>query len=232
MVRRPTDTLNNDLRHVRNGTLRDRYRARMDLTIAILGVVATLIAAGAAVGSWRAALASNKTGSRLAEIEHSRRHTELTPQFAITITQAAGNDDNAIIHFELIGPPGLGSLDEIRASIRDDTPDRLIGQPLAGGPTKEQIAEQVWGPYTFSPRVNGAPQSGRSVEPFSLRMGDRTRRQLSRSAPPLWAGSSRHEWWGHEVKGQPVRLALECQKEGWELWTVVYVIDIAPPAER
>lgn len=80
----------------------------MDTFLTILGV----FAAGA--GAWFAARAANRTSSSVAEIERGRRYSELTPQFAINITGAAGIDENATIYFELVGPPGPGDLGEVR----------------------------------------------------------------------------------------------------------------------
>lgn len=51
----------------------------------------------------------------------------------------------------LLGPPSLARIDKLTTTVRDDHFRRGDGQLLAGGPTRDQIKEQIWGPYRFSP---------------------------------------------------------------------------------
>lgn len=51
----------------------------MNLSLAIVGVIAALGAAAAAFLSWRTAEKANDTAQRMEAIEGDRRHSELTP---------------------------------------------------------------------------------------------------------------------------------------------------------
>jgi hypothetical protein len=70
----------------------------VNLTIAILGLLATIAAAVATVGSWRAAGKANQTADKVAAVEHQRRHSELTPQFQITCTEGKTAPGPADMH--------------------------------------------------------------------------------------------------------------------------------------
>jgi hypothetical protein len=137
-------------------------------------------------------------------IERHRWHADLTPQFETTCT--ATSTGRAELRVAFAGPPGLDRLDRVVVSIRDDRRGRV--PVTAGGPTAEQIAWQVWGPYRFVPGVDGADQDGRGVAPGELVLGDRVRFTLERTLPPPWAGDT--DGWRRQYAGQPVRVTLTC----------------------
>jgi hypothetical protein len=196
----------------------------VNLTIAILGLVATIVAAGAAVGSWRAATKANEAATTIAAIEQDRQHAELTPRFRITC-QASGGD-RAELRVELEGPDGLDRLDEVSVTIRDDRHNRSPS-PIAGGPSAEEIGQVIWGPYRFVPHVDGADDLGRSVPSMRLHRGDWTRFALQRSLPPKW--NSDTTWWEREWAGQPVRLLVTCRREAHEPWSLAYEVYATHP---
>ncbi|MBC2868589.1 hypothetical protein [Streptomyces mexicanus] len=146
-----------------------------------MGIADTPIAAASAVfsglaafGAWKASREANDTAASVAQIERDRWHNALTPQLRLRLEQSDG-----LLYVRFDGPAQLGRL-SIRLIIRDDF-DRTRVPGLAGGPTPDEIAQVVWGSYRFRPGVDGADQLGRTVTPFPLDAGDRTRLALDPS---------------------------------------------------
>lgn len=116
----------------------------------------------------------------------------------------------------LDGPPALDRLDQLTVTIRDDTTDH---RSVAGGPTDEQIAAQIWGPYRFTPGVDGADRTGRAVAPIRLLLGDDRPFQLEPSTPPPWWTDP--EAWRTEYAATPIRLAIRCcRRDNDHEWNV------------
>ena len=156
-------------------------------------VAVGLVTAVAAVGAWRAARSSSQASAAMTAIERRRWHADLTPQFEVRCRVMSG--ERAKLGVALVGPAALDRLDQVTVRIRDDVPGRAPVTP--SGPTAEEIARQVWGPYRFVPGVDGADQPGRSVAPFGLLLGDwrplaleRTRRRPGRPIRPAGGGST------------------------------------------
>lgn len=186
----------------------------MSSATAILGGVAALVAAIASVGSWVAARQANHAAATLARIERDRWHADLTPKFEVTCQTTGG--DRAQLRVALVGPAGLDRLDRVIVSVRDDIRGR---RPVtAGGPSAEQIAQHVWGPYRFVPGVDRADQTGRTVAPVELHLGDWRPFALERTPPPPWSGDI--ETWRRQYDSQPLRLTLTCHRQGDQPWTV------------
>lgn len=139
------------------------------LIVAIAAALATGVSAlyarrldGRAAAAVTAAEKSAKAAERSAvasesgaALEADRRRAELTPRFRITadaVRPLVGNpgEDLTMTVF-LAGPPELGRLDSLTVRIRDDYPERAQGSQIAGGPSREQVAAQIWGPYKFLP---------------------------------------------------------------------------------
>jgi hypothetical protein len=185
------------------------------------------VAAIAAVGAWWAARSSSQASAAMTAIERRRWHADLTPQFELVCRVASG--ERATLRVALVGPAGLDRLDRVTVRIRDDIPGRA--PVTSGGPTAEEIARQVWGPYRFVPGVDGADQTGRSVAPFGLLLGDWRPLALERTSAPTW--SSDATAWHRQYNDQPVRLTLACVREGDEPWTVPQEVRVdqgAPPS--
>ena len=121
----------------------------MDLTIAIIALVATVAASVAAVGSWRAATKANETTTKVSSIERDRRHEELTPKFQITCGEKAGVPVMADLHLMLTAG-GIEHLDEVTVTILDETDSNHWGPGLPLGVSQEQAAAFVWGPWAAS----------------------------------------------------------------------------------
>jgi hypothetical protein len=180
---------------------------------------ALLVAVGAvaaitAVGAWWAARSSSQASAAMTAIERRRWHADLTPQLEFTCRVTSG--ERATLRVALVGPAALDRLDQVTVHIRDDIPGRAPVTP--GGPTAEEIARQIWGPYGFVPGVDGADQTGRSVAPFELLLGDWRPLTLERTPATTWSGDA--TGWGRQYNDQPVRLTLACVREGDEPWTV------------
>ena len=197
----------------------------VDTFWSVLGLLATGIAAVGAIGSWMSARHSSAAATAVARIEQDRRHVELTPQFELNCRVTYG--DGAMLWLAFTGPPGLDHLDAVTIAIRDDKHDR---EPIvAGGPTAEEIAQVVWGPYRFVPHVNGADRFGRAVAPMCLNRGDWTQRVLERTTAPLWADNA---YWRRQYAEKPVRLKIACHRKGNKPWMIPVEIEVEQGDER
>lgn len=194
----------------------------MDLAIAIIGTIATLTAAVAAVGAWRAASRSDKAATALTAIEQDRRHGELTPQLRFQFKDPGNGQP--LLRVYLDGPASLNYLDRIDLTIRDDMPGRAQF-PQIGALTPEQIERQIWGPYRFTPHVDGASQDGRTMAPFDLPVGESRPFALEPTLAPPWS-NDQGNWWRNKYKDTPLRLTLECHKDGHEPWLLKFEVHL------
>jgi hypothetical protein len=197
----------------------------VDLAISIINVVAAVLVALATAGAWLAARHAAGAAASLTTIERHRWHAELTPQFDITCR--ATSDVLAELRVAFVGPAGLNRLDEVIVSIRDDIRGRAPVTP--GGPTAEQIAGQIWGPYKFRPGVDGADPHGRSTAPVQMLLGDWRPYALEWTLPPMWmtSGNAGEQWWQQYI-ATPVRLTVTCVRDGREPWTVPREVTVVP----
>lgn len=195
----------------------------------IIAGTTAVFSAVATGGAWMAARRANSTADAVARIERDRWHADLTPQFRVTIERTEG--DRATLSVHLAGPLPLHHLDEIRVEVvPSDDMDRT--PRLAGPPTAEQVAAQVWGPYRFSHGANGADVDGRTVEPFALQVGTGHPFSVERTRPPHWQeGDDREARWRDQWLNKPMRLVLACRRDGFEPWVVPYEVDV-PQAPR
>ncbi|MFF1628928.1 hypothetical protein [Streptomyces sp. NPDC058272] len=161
-------------------------------------------------GAWLAARRANATADAVARIERDRWHADLLPQFSV----------------RLVGPLPLCHLDEIRVEIAQSD-DMDYTPRLAGGPTEEQVAAQVWGPLRFVPGSDGADRTGHTVVPFALAVGRGRPFALERTRSPFWwEDDDREERWRDKWLNLPMRLVLSCRREGFDPWTVPYEVDV------
>jgi hypothetical protein len=96
-------------------------------------------------------------------LDTQRRNAELTPRFRITCQPSNPGSPALRLGVFLAGPPELERLDKLTLIIRDDHPWRSQHTPLAGGPTPEQVAGQIWGPYRLTPGVGPGADSVRAA---------------------------------------------------------------------
>lgn len=162
----------------------------MNLAIAIIGAAAAALAAAAAVGSWRAARKANATAAALAVIERDRRRTELMPRFRVTWEPANPGISALTMRVMLVGPPGLDRVDRLTIRVRNDHFRRDDWPLTAGGPSREQVQAQVWGPFRFRPHSGPddarADEDGRvTVYAHELPVGEELQFLLEPTMPPV-----------------------------------------------
>ncbi|WP_430378419.1 hypothetical protein [Streptomyces sp. B1-3] len=196
---------------------------------AIVGGTTAVFSAIATGGAWLTARRANATADAVARIERGRWHAENLPQFRVTIER--GDGDRATLSVHLAGPLPLCHLDEIRVEV-EQSDDMDYTPRLAGGPTPEQVAAQVWGPLRFVPGSDGADRNGQTVAPFRLEVGKGRPLALERTRSPLWwEGNDREARWRDKWLNKPMRLVLTCRRDGFEPWTVPCEVEV-PQAPR
>ncbi|MEU5163848.1 hypothetical protein AB0G74_30130 [Streptomyces sp. NPDC020875] len=186
-------------------------------TIAALALGVAVVAAIAAIGSWKAARNSNGAAQTLSRIEQQRLHTDLTPVFRCTVVANEARS-TAMLRVRLEGPRGLlshGTI-EITASLRNDNPHRGNGPRLAGTPTPEEVRAHIWGRWKFS--ADGRDDTGRTVAPQRLAVGEWTQYGLTPTTPPTWSAASTPDWL-RDYENEPLRLSITAKSKGSE-WTV------------
>jgi hypothetical protein len=201
----------------------------MDIVVSFIALAVSLVSAVAAVGAWIANRQSAREAKTVAAIERERRHSELTPEFDLSYEPGVG--DWITLRMALNGPAALARLDEIVLLVRDDNPDRVElakRVPSVGnGPTPEEIADQVWGPYQFRYGADGADRNGRSIAPFALPVGESRVFVLDRTVAPRWTGPTGYESWRQQYDGTPLRLTLQCRRgDAW--WELKLEVDLPP----
>ncbi len=188
-----------------------------------------------AVATERAATANERsalTGNIIAELERDRRHNELTPRLRIRCYPTNPGSDTYKLTIKIVGPIGLDGLDELVVTIRDDHPGRKHSTALAGGPTAEEIADQIWSPLRFMPGtgprasssrgVPGADPTGRTTPASGLSADEELPFFLEPTLPPKWYEQTFQDWLTE--RGNVLRLTFQCRK-GTASWTVVGEID-------
>jgi hypothetical protein len=204
----------------------------VDLTIAITAMVATIAAAVAAVGSWRAARTANETATKMASIERDRRHTELTPKFKITCAERADAPLSADLHVTLTGG-GTEYLDQVTVKILDETGSSHWAHTLPPGVSQEQAEAFVWGPWEFNTGASEQVVSKRlsKQRSYSRMSGENwDRLSLERTKRGPWMTTTTEEGWRKERVG-PVRLLLTCLRDGYEPWSLLHEVEVEPEAQ-
>ncbi len=100
--------------------------------MAIVAGVISLAGVGYARTAARANTRSAVADETTAALEGDRRHAELAPRLRIRCTPANVGSHDSKLTVELLGPPELGGLDELLATIRNDNRWRGQSAPLAG----------------------------------------------------------------------------------------------------
>jgi hypothetical protein len=194
----------------------------------VISLVAVWYARRTTTANERTALAE----STVAELERERRHSELTPRLRVRCQPYNPGSDRYKLTIKLVGPIGLDRLDDLVVTIRDDHPWRGQGTLLAGGPTSEQIAAQIWGPLRFVPGtgpgadpvrgVPGADPTGRTTPTGGLPTDEELPFVLEPTTPPKWSHQTVQDWL--KERGTVLRLTFQCRKDT-STWTVVGEID-------
>lgn len=207
----------------------------MDIAALILSIIALSVSVA---GTWytrRAAQANEQSAvadRATAALELDRRHAELTPRLRVRCRPLNPGSDRVKLTLTLIGPPELGRLNGLTVTVRDDRPWREQHTSIAGGPTPEQIASQIWGPLRFVPGTgpgagpsgtSGADAAGRTTPTMGLPVGEELPFILEPTLPPSWAGQTDQDW--RRERGSTLKLTFELTKDGMEPWTLTGEID-------
>lgn len=208
----------------------------------VAALVVAIVSAAAAVVAVLYARRSDKSAARSAEaaeraaaasetqaaLEGQRRQTELTPRFRVSFNRMDG-----LLTVRLVGPLELERLDSLTVKVRDDNPWRSQAEPRAGGPSPEEVAAQVWGPYRFIPGtgpgasvtrgVPGADSTGRVTPTRGMPVGEALTFAMEATRPPKWWGRGLDAW--RRDQGRTIRLQLECRRNGWEPWSLPCEVD-------
>lgn len=203
----------------------------------ITSAVAAGLSAVAAAGSWLAAARANRTSRQaqstaetVARIERDRRHEERRPRLTLTLGGLSG--DTAKLDVHLDGPDELGEVEFVSIRVDDDDMDR--SDLLPGEASRDDIDNHVWGPFRFTPRVNGADEHGRALGSFALRVGRGSLFQMERTRPGHWMRGKTMGQWQGEYAGHPVRLVITCRAGGeeWVLARSVPNASYSPGAQQ
>lgn len=207
----------------------------MDVWAAV-GAVGSIAAAG--IAAWAAyqsrisAQEANRAANSLAQIERDRRHSELCPRFRVSCEPLGPADYQGVfrLRVQLAGPFALGWLDALTVTIRDDFHTRGEGQLTAGDPTREQIKQQIWGAYRFTPGTGPdearAGDTGRETSyRAALPVGEGLSYQLEPNPPPPWATERTPAQWRQE-RGTVLRLAFQAEREELGSWRLACEIDV------
>ena len=216
------------------------------LVVAIVGVLAAVgsfwyarrldgtvkEAVAAARKSAEAAERSAAASETRAALEGQRRQGEMTPHFRVSWEWE--RDRLTVL---LTGPPQLEGLDSLTVRIRDDRPRREDSR-IAGGPTAEEVAAQIWGPYRFIPGTGpgaspgsdtgAADATGRVTPTAGMSVGESLVFALEPTPPPRWSGWGAAQW--RSRAGMLLRLQLEARREGWEPWSLPCELDTSAGA--
>lgn len=211
----------------RAGTGRAVAWPTVNLTITVIALAATVAAAVAALGSWKAAGTANETTAKLADIERDRRHEELTPLFQFAFLPTANAPGSADLRVMLTGG-GLERIDEVTVTILDEALPDHWAHGLPQGVTPEQAAAFVWGPWEFNTGATEQVASNRQSKPRPLTLGGRNADNFSmvRTGPGRWMTDT-DEMWQRAHPG-PLRLRLTCHCAGYKPWTLFQDVPVQP----
>jgi hypothetical protein len=184
-----------------------------------------------AMGAFYIGSRANRATSSMESIERGRRHGELTPRLRVTCVGVNGGTDELAMRVYLAGPPALDELHRLTVTIRDDHFRRGDHEPLAGGPTVEQIKRHIWGPYQLRPGVGPdrarADKTGRScVYDEALPLGEELPFPLEPTRPGSWMTATTPEMWRAE-RGTVIRAVFLCEHDTHGRWRLPVEIDVA-----
>ncbi|MER7785334.1 nuclear transport factor 2 family protein [Streptomyces albidoflavus] len=80
----------------------------------------------------------------------------------------------------------------------------------------EEVRAHIWGPWKSS--ADGRDDTGRTVAPQQLAIGEWTRHGLTPTTPAPWSTTTT-DVWHRDYANEPVRLSITARSKGSE-WTV------------
>jgi hypothetical protein len=168
--------------------------------------------------------------------ERQRQHEELTPSFLVHIEPWAEGTDLMRLRLTQNGPPGIDHLDSLVVSIGNDDsywPDER--NVAANGHDYEEVANQVWAPYRFTPGTGPgqarADPDGREIAcEAPLPAGQELAFQLEPTRPGSWFALPQEEW--QRQRGNAIRLAITAAHREHGKWHLAAKITVAPGLAR
>ncbi|MGW6741617.1 hypothetical protein ACWGDX_12975 [Streptomyces sp. NPDC055025] len=151
-------------------------------------------------------------------------HADLTPQFDLALTETGHNQ--ALLNVHLNGPDALHHLDEVVITVGNDDMDHIVLHP-SGGLTQDDVDAFVWGPFRFSPYINGTDEHGRGPEAFPLEVGAGRPLAMQRTRPAPWMEGKSQGTWQGENGGNSIRLVLTCRR-GDQKWVIARRLENPP----
>lgn len=186
------------------------------------------LSAVATAGAWLAAHRSARTADTVARIEQERWHADLAPQFDLVLRET-GNGQ-ALLSVHLSGPDALRRLDEVAIVVGNDDMDHTVLHPT-GNLTQDDVDAFVWGPFRFSPQINGTDEHGRGPKAFPLDVGTGRPLAMQRTRPAPWMDGKTQGMWQGENAGNLIRLVLTC-RHGNEEWVIARHLENPPFNEQ
>ncbi|MBV6701930.1 hypothetical protein KV557_33320 [Kitasatospora aureofaciens] len=126
--------------------------------------------------------------------------------------------DTSTLQVNLTGPVSLDRLDPVIVTVQNEAGvDHAGHSHLGGSPSKDDLAAVVWSPLRLKPGVNEADRLGRVSGTFALEAGDHQPLAMEPSPAPRWNTGS----WERQWEGKPLRLKIECRRDGHKPWFIV-----------
>lgn len=199
-------------------TKADEWSALFSGISASVAISAFIAATVISILSWLAALRATEAAETMSRLEKDRQHRDARPQIDITCTPVLATG-GAYLELMLTGPQGVEEVHVSLLQIQDSQP---WANPVVAGPSREELAMHVRGPYEFQEKLDGQRNGGRTVEPFTLVVGYPHKLVLKTTHAPLNSGIP-EKTWEQDVNGMKLRLALECTQDGFdEPWRYVH----------
>jgi hypothetical protein len=192
----------------------------------IVSIVATLTAV---VSVWyarqagRSAARSTAASERTLDLERGRRKAELTPRWQMSWDR---NGDSGVVDIKiaLAGPPGLGRVDRMALTVRQEFLPQVLhdrGRPVG----EEERAAQVWAPYRFTWLMMALDTTPHVFTYGPLDVGEWVYCLVARtSPPPWWPEEAKRDW--PRLVGTVLRLWVESESQDWGQWSQSVELDL------
>ena len=173
-----------------------------------ISAATAVVSAGAA---WLALLISrqaNATAITVAAIERQRWHQDQTPDISVDCVIPSAEVSRPKLTLRLNGP---APLDQVTVTIRDDRP-HPAGVAQRTEEESAELSTVVWGPWRFE-RCDQVSEHQR-VGNFGRLPVDESR--VFRMVESGWPSWDNRERWQQKYAGKPLRLTIECRRDGHE----------------
>lgn len=185
---------------------------------------AALTAEQAAAAADRSASAAERSAAAdelAAQLDHQRRHEELTPQLLFELEESHRRSRVYHLKVRLAGPPGLDRLDTLTVSIDDESRFRTrLQRDRLTAPTDEEFEAQIWSRLAF---LDDAGSLNRTVSSAALAVGEWLTIPLGPTRTPSWTGQTQEKW---SDQFSVIRITAQCSRAGWDTWLLRTEVDL------